>query len=137
MKAFGEAGFNANRTTSPLVSGRTSRPMIDQNVKPAVHVARPQEMAFGKEPTLAPADDPRGPLLQHPMRHLYSRAAERHAAMDAYTFRLKRREVVNGVGIHFQEAGGQSVNWRVVVYYSTREFTWLISCGYFAESSPK
>jgi len=31
------------------------------------------------------------------MRVLYDRAAQRHAAMDSYIFRMKRREVVSGV----------------------------------------
>lgn len=75
----------------------TSRPIVDENVKPAAHFDRPEELAFGKGRTLTPVEDPRGQLLQHPMRFLYQRAAERHATMDAYTFRLKRREVVNGV----------------------------------------
>jgi hypothetical protein len=34
--------------------------------------------------------------VDHPLRALYQRAAQRHAEMDSYIFRLKRREVVNG-----------------------------------------
>ncbi len=43
---------------------------------------------------LAPMNDPNVP--QNPLRFLYQRAAQRHASMDSYIFRLRRREVVGG-----------------------------------------
>ncbi|PWT83546.1 MAG: hypothetical protein C5B58_06360, partial [Acidobacteria bacterium] len=39
-----------------------------------------------------PAADPANPMAR--MRELYQRAAEKHAAMDSYVLRLRRREVV-------------------------------------------
>jgi Protein of unknown function (DUF1571) len=44
----------------------------------------------------APIQAPNGQAMQHPLRVLYQRAAQRHATMDSYIFRLKRREVVKG-----------------------------------------
>jgi hypothetical protein len=45
---------------------------------------------------IQPQVDPKSPILEQPLRVLYQRAAQRHAAMDSYIMRLKRREVVNG-----------------------------------------
>jgi hypothetical protein len=56
-------------------------------------------------PPLVPAAPPAEPLPKEPepkenpltrMRTLHRQAAERHAGMDSYIFRLRRREVVNG-----------------------------------------
>lgn len=61
-------------------------PGIDPNVKPATFV-----------PDLNPPPiDPNAQGLQHPLRVLYERASRRHATMDSYIFRFKRREVVQG-----------------------------------------
>jgi Protein of unknown function (DUF1571) len=45
---------------------------------------------------MQPQVGPTPQMLEQPLRVLYQRAAQRHAAMDSYIVRLKRREVVNG-----------------------------------------
>ncbi len=40
----------------------------------------------------APQTDPANPMA--PLRELYQRAAQKHATMDSYALRLRRREVV-------------------------------------------
>src|ERR1051325_10007661 len=47
-----------------------------------------------QESLLPQGQDPAAPLFEHPLRSLYQRAVLRHATMEAYTYRLKRREVV-------------------------------------------
>ena len=61
----------------------------DDSVKQAKFVPK-------RDPEPAPpvAMDPQ--LLDHPLRFLYERAAQRLAGMDSYIFRMKRRETVNG-----------------------------------------
>jgi hypothetical protein len=61
----------------------TARPMPDENVQQATFVP---ERKVEANP----------PALENPLRALYSRAAQTHAQMDSYIFRLKRREAVNG-----------------------------------------
>ncbi len=63
-----------------------AREIRDENVKPATFVP-------DREP---PPADAKPQMIEHPLNVLYQRAAERHATMDSYIFRLKRREVVNG-----------------------------------------
>jgi hypothetical protein len=66
----------------------TAHKTIDPQVKPATLIPdRPQP--------LAPAE-PAPQVMEHPLHVLYQRATQRHAKMDAYIFRLKRREVVGG-----------------------------------------
>ena len=69
---------------------------------PALYMPKPPEVAQinrdenVQQATFVPQRE--GPIepQQQPLRVLYQRAAERHATMDSYLFRLKRREVVNG-----------------------------------------
>lgn len=63
----------------------------DPNVKPATFVPQRDQPMLEFQP-----NDPNGQLMQHPLRILHQRAAQRYATMDSYLFRLKRRESVNG-----------------------------------------
>ena len=67
----------------------TARFISDDKVKAATFV--PQRVL-----PMQPQVDPSPPMLEQPLRMLYQRAAQRHATMDSYIVRLKRREVVNG-----------------------------------------
>jgi hypothetical protein len=66
----------------------TAQNNFDEKLKPATFVP--------DRDGLKPPVDPAPQMMEHPLRVLYHRAAERHAKMDSYVFRLKRREVVNG-----------------------------------------
>jgi hypothetical protein len=66
-----------------------ARFISDDQVKAATFVAQ-------RVLPMQPQVDPSPPMLEQPLRMLYQRAAQRHAAMDSYIVRLKRREVVNG-----------------------------------------
>ena len=70
-----------NIPNPPAVAGATS----DGNVKPATFVPQRE----------APLD-PNLQGMNHPLRVLYLRAAQRYASVEGYTFRMRRREVVNG-----------------------------------------
>ncbi len=61
------------------------KPQPDPGVKQATFI-----------PDRNPPIDPNAQGMQHPLRVLYERAAQRHAQMDSYIFRLKRREVAQG-----------------------------------------
>jgi hypothetical protein len=78
---------------------------------PALHIPNAPSVAHTptddklQQATFVPQPEPqpmRPPLeanpqvLEQPLRVLYQRAAQQHAKMESYTFRLKRREVVNG-----------------------------------------
>jgi Protein of unknown function (DUF1571) len=67
-------------------------PNAPSTAKPVVH-GQVEQAGFVPEREV-PAVDPS--LLENPLRVLYQRAAQRHALMESYIFRLKRREVVNG-----------------------------------------
>jgi hypothetical protein len=63
-----------------------ANPIVDPGLKPATFVPDRNPQAI----------DPKAQGMQHPLRVLYARAAQSHAPMDSYIFRLKRREVVQG-----------------------------------------
>jgi hypothetical protein len=66
-----------------------ARASSDNKVKAATFVPQ-RDLPMPAQVDLNP------PMLEHPLRVLYQRAAQHHAAMDSYIVRLKRREVVNG-----------------------------------------
>jgi hypothetical protein len=66
-----------------------ARTTTDDKLKQATFV--PQ-----REPPMQPQGEANPQMLEQPLRVLYQRAAQQHAKMESYTFRLKRREVVNG-----------------------------------------
>src|ERR1019366_5295266 len=76
----------------PKASAALRIPNAPSTAKPNLQ-GQVEQATFVKEPEAAAADPY---LLENPLRVLYQRAAQRHALMDSYIFRLKRREVVNG-----------------------------------------
>ncbi|MBI1832240.1 MAG: DUF1571 domain-containing protein [Planctomycetes bacterium] len=69
----------------PPVAVRTDR---DDNVKPAAFLTQPGNPKPQTEPGIT--------LVEQPLRAIYDRAAKTCATLEAYSFRLKSREVVHG-----------------------------------------
>lgn len=94
---FSQHRFGGIRRSSDTEEG-PPKAAAALHIPNAPSTARPLPLDKVQQATFVPGPDaPMQPeIVDNPLRTLYQRAAQRHALMESYIFRLKRREVVNG-----------------------------------------